>query len=112
MIKKVVPITIVISIVAALVIASTKDASPIAFSATRGTDLRIYVENYSDTTLVVNHVTTVTSSGVLTIRKDVRVTNGALYINVPIEWKVGEDAVVSVGCSYGRTHFVRQVTRY
>lgn len=116
MIKKVVPIVVAwavaISIVASLVVAATKDNDPIAFSATLGTDLEIYVENYSDTTLVVNHVTVVTSSWALTTRQDVRVADGALSINVPIEWKADEDAVVSVGCSYGQVHFVRQVTKY
>lgn len=112
MIKKVVPIAVAVLVVTALVVAATKDNDPIAFSATLGTDLQIYVENYSDTTLVVNHVTVVTSSWALTTRQDVRVADGSLSINVPIEWKAGEDAVVSVGCSYGQVHFVRQVTKY
>lgn len=102
----------VIAIAIALIAAKqyTKRDDPIAFTATVGEELKIYIENYSDTTLVVNHITVITSSGAVMTLEDIQITNGALWVNAPIVWRNGEEATIMVGCTFGAVNFVRQVT--
>lgn len=102
-----------IVVVMAFVIAAigcSKD--PIAFTATVGEELTIHIENYSDTTLVVNHIAVITSSGAVMTPEDIRITNGALCVKAPIVWRAGEEATVIIGCTYGSVNFTRQVTKF
>lgn len=107
-------IGIVASIIAAIALTATikKEADPITFTATAEEELKLYIENYSDTTLVIHHVTVITSGHAVMSPKEVRITNGALYIKAPIVWRAGEDATVMIGCTYGQVNFVRQVTKF
>ncbi len=101
---------ILVALVAAVSAMKTND--PIVFRATTGDGFDLYISNTSDTTLVINHITVITSRGVITSEQSVRVTNGSLNVKAPIEWRAGEEAIVMVGCTYGRVNFVRQVTKF
>lgn len=102
-------VLIMIAVVAAV---RSNGDDPIAFTCSVGSDLEVYVSNNSDQTLVINHITIIAAGQVYTTPKDTRITNAALFLHVPIEWRAGEDAVVMVGCTYGRTSYVEQLTRY
>jgi len=115
MTKKMIGTSVVLILIMLAVVAAVRSRSgddPIAFTATAGDKFKLYVENYSDTTLIVNHITVITSGGAIISQENIRVTNGALYVKAPIAWRPGEDATVMVGCTYGSINFVRQVTRF
>jgi len=109
----VVSILIMLAVLAVVaVVRSWRGDDPIAFTATVGDKFKLHVENYSDTTLIVNHITVVTSGGAIIHEEDIRVTDGYLYVNAPIIWRHGEEVTVLVGCTYGSVNFVRQVARF
>lgn len=111
--KKIGTLVALILVLAAVVAATTRNEhDPIVFTAYAEADLTLHIENYSDATLVVNHITIITSNGIRTTQKNIRVTNGSLYVHAPLTWRAGEEVVVMVGCTYGKVSFVRQVTKF
>ena len=114
MTKKTIGTIAVLVVIMLAVIAAVRSSGddPIVFTCSVGSDLEVYVSNNSGQTIVINHITIVAAGQVYTTPMGTRITDAALFLHVPIEWRAGEDAIVMVGCTYGRTSYVKQLTRY
>lgn len=117
--KKYVAFSMVV-VLAVIAIVAMSSGSPVEIMAWmyyshtigEGNTIQLTVTNNSHVPMLVNHVTVVTGVDTYVTTRSVKITNGSLFISVPVEWPSGADATVFVGYSYGTGSYVEQVTRF